>query len=214
MANPSPPPSKEPAARRGYHHGHLRDALLGAARDLVAERGPRGFTLVEAARRAGVSPSAPYRHFKDREEVMETLRTRGFALFGQRLREAAAAAESPAAAIRRMAPVYLAFAREEPGYYAAMFAFRAPGTPIPAPTTISQAAAAAEDDPFATLARVVAAALRPEGGADPRLVALQISALSHGMAMLEQAGLPADGADGPAAEAVLQAGMEALLRRS
>ena len=52
----------------------LSQSLIAAARELVAERGPQGFTLVEAARRAGVSPSAPYRHFKDRDEVLGFLR--------------------------------------------------------------------------------------------------------------------------------------------
>src|SRR3954462_5211842 len=112
------------ATRRGYHHGNLREALLEAARQLVAERGPQGFSLTEAARRAGVSPSAPYRHFKDREEVLAELCRRGFALFGQRLQAAVAGAQNAAEALQRMGPAYLAFAREEPGYYAAMFSFQ------------------------------------------------------------------------------------------
>src|SRR3954470_22792091 len=112
------------AARRGYHHGNLREALLEGARQLVAERGPQGFTLTEAARRAGVSPSAPYRHFKDREEVMAELCRRGFALFGRKMQDAASGSSDPGEALQRMGPAYLAFAREEPGYYAAMFTFQ------------------------------------------------------------------------------------------
>ena len=54
--------------RRGYHHGRLRDALVEAARTLVAERGTAGFTLAEAAKRVGVTAAAPYRHFSDRRQ--------------------------------------------------------------------------------------------------------------------------------------------------
>lgn len=202
---PTPTPTPTPsAARRGYHHGNLRDALLEAARALVAERGPQGFTLTEAARQAGVSPSAPYRHFKDREEVLEELGRRGFALFGERLRAAGAGAGAgadPAAALQRMGPAYLAFAREEPGYYAAMFAFR-PRQPGSAPE---------QAGPFETLVAAVAGVLAP-GARDARLMALQVWALSHGVAMLERAGIPPPGRGAPPAEVVLANGVAALIK--
>ena len=50
-------------AERGYHHGNLKEALLQAALDLIAQKGAAGFTFADAARMAGVSPAAPYRHF-------------------------------------------------------------------------------------------------------------------------------------------------------
>src|SRR6188768_1131363 len=56
--------------RRGYHHGNLREALVAAALALIAEKGPAGFTIAEAARLAGVSPGAPYRHFRDAEALL------------------------------------------------------------------------------------------------------------------------------------------------
>lgn len=190
----------EAPARRGYHHGNLREALLEAARDLVAERGPAGFTLVEAARRAGVSPSAPYRHFKDREEVLAALCERGFTLFGEALKGAGTGAASPGEALRRMGPAYLDFARREPGYYAAMFSFRPSGIMEGPPG----------DGAFDALQHAIAGVL-PPGGPDPRLVALQIWALSHGVAMLERAGMPRRGAPPP--DVVLERGVESLLRR-
>jgi AcrR family transcriptional regulator len=196
-------PTFDPAARRGYHHGNLREALLEAARHLVAERGPQGFTLTEAARRAGVSPSAPYRHFRDREEVLTELCQRGFALFGKRLQAATTGGASPAEALSRMGPAYLRFAREEPGYYAAMFAFHGAGI---------EAAEPARTGPFATLAQAVARLL-PGGGREPRLVALQVWALSHGVAMLERAGMPPPGSGAPPPEVVLENGVAALLGR-
>jgi AcrR family transcriptional regulator len=188
------PSDPDPAPRRGYHHGNLREALLDATRDLVAERGPQGFTLSEAARRAGVSPAAPYRHFKDREEVLAALRRQGVERFGQRLQAAAAEAAGPAEALAGMGPAYLAFAREEPGHYAAMFAFQ-PGS--------------TEASPFEGMVQAIAEVL-PVDGPDPRLVALQIWALSHGVAMLERVGLP-PGTGAPPPEQILDAGVAALL---
>src|SRR5262245_19019392 len=72
--------------RRGYHHGNLREALVDAALDLIAQKGPAGFTFAEAARHAGVSPAAPYRHFRDRDALMADVARRGFERFEQRLR--------------------------------------------------------------------------------------------------------------------------------
>ena len=66
---------------RGYHHGNLKEALLRAALELIAQKGPAGFTFAEAARWAGVSPAAPYRHFRDREELMASVALRGFEQF-------------------------------------------------------------------------------------------------------------------------------------
>ena len=66
---------------RGYHHGNLKEALIRAALALIAEKGPGGFTFAEAARWAGVSPAAPYRHFRDRDELLADVARRGFELF-------------------------------------------------------------------------------------------------------------------------------------
>src|SRR5271170_2919640 len=66
---------------RGYHPGDLREALIRAALELIAQKGPAGFTFAEAARWAGVSPAAPYRHFRDRDELMASVALRGFEQF-------------------------------------------------------------------------------------------------------------------------------------
>jgi AcrR family transcriptional regulator len=108
--------------RRSYHHGNLREALIAAALDLIAQKGPAGFTFAEAARAAGVSPAAPYRHFRDRDALMADVARRGFERFEQRL--AAAWDEgrpSPLAALERLGRAYLVFARDEPAYFSAMF---------------------------------------------------------------------------------------------
>ena len=74
--------------RRGYHHGNLREALITAALDLIGQKGPAGFTFAEAARHAGVSAAAPYRHFRDRDALMADVARRGFELFAARLERA------------------------------------------------------------------------------------------------------------------------------
>src|SRR5262245_26838926 len=66
---------------RGYHHGNLKEALIRAALELIAQKGPAGFTFAEAARWAGVSPAAPYRHFRDRDQLLIDVARRGFDRF-------------------------------------------------------------------------------------------------------------------------------------
>src|ERR1700727_3956679 len=73
--------SKDDKESRGYHHGNLKEALIRAALELIAQKGPAGFTFAEAARFAGVSPAAPYRHFRDREELLANVALRGFEQF-------------------------------------------------------------------------------------------------------------------------------------
>ena len=72
-----------PAKRTGYHHGNLKEALLQAALGLIAEKGAAGFTFADAARMAGVSAAAPYRHFRDRDELLSSIAQRGFEQFEQ-----------------------------------------------------------------------------------------------------------------------------------
>jgi AcrR family transcriptional regulator len=74
--------------RRGYHHGNLREALIRAALDLIGQKGPAGFTFADAARMAGVSSAAPYRHFRDRDALMADVARRGFELFAVALERA------------------------------------------------------------------------------------------------------------------------------
>src|ERR1700751_4563939 len=107
---------------RGYHHGNLREALVRAALELIAQKGPSGFTFAEAARWAGVSPAAPYRHFRDRDELMSDVARRGFELFSAALTTAwEDGRPDPFTAFDRLGKAYLYFARNEPAYYSAMF---------------------------------------------------------------------------------------------
>lgn len=109
-------------ARNSYHHGNLKSALVEAVLSLISEKGPNGFSFAEAARRAGVSPAAPYRHFKDRDELIVETARRGYELFAGRL-EAAWDEGRPSAlsSFERVGRAYLGFAKAEPAYFAAMF---------------------------------------------------------------------------------------------
>src|ERR1035438_6082563 len=78
--------------RRPYHHGSLKQTLLDASLALIRKSGPGGFTLREVARRAGVSHNAPYRHFRNKEELLAALAAEGF----DRLTAAMAKAVEPA----------------------------------------------------------------------------------------------------------------------
>ena len=167
--------------RRGYHHGNLLEALVGAALDLIAEKGPAGFTVAEAARLAGVSPAAPYRHFRDAEALLAEVALRGF----ERFAAALAAAwnngrPSPGRAFEALGRAYLAFARDEPAYYAAMFETR---IALERHTDLQ----AASDRAFAILrdaAERLAADLPKERRPPSLMMALHVWALSHGIASL------------------------------
>ena len=108
--------------KRGYHHGNLRQALVDAALELIELRGPTGFTLSEAAKQAGVTPAAVYRHFEGREDLIAEAALQGYEIFGE-LMEYAYESGQPSAlhAFEATGRAYLAFARKYPGHYIAMF---------------------------------------------------------------------------------------------
>ncbi len=166
---------------RGYHHGDLREALVNAALSLIAEKGPGGLTMSDAARATGVSPAAPYRHFDDREALIAEIARRGF----ERLDSALFAAwdegrPDPMSAFARTGRAYLAFARAQPAYYAAMFE-----SGLPADT--SRELTVAADKAFGVLstAAEILCARIPKADRPPvGMVSRHIWALSHGIASL------------------------------
>jgi AcrR family transcriptional regulator len=164
-----------------YHHGNLKEALIEAARALVAELGPQGFSLAETARRAGVSAAAPYRHFSDRDALMQEVARRGYATLATRLDVAWDGGKpAPLTAFQRMGAAYLTFAAEDPAAYGAMFLS---GQSPAEPPALREAA----DRAFAVLVSAAAKlGCRHSNGslADPRQIALHIWALSHGLATL------------------------------
>lgn len=169
------------SSRRGYHHGNLREALIEAALALIAEKGPSGFSFSDAARSAGVSSAAPYRHYRDREALIADVALRGFELFERRLADAWNDGKpDPFTAFEATGRAYLAFAREEAAHYSAMFEA---SVDIDSSPELRRAA----DRSFAVLRGAADAlcATAPEGRRPPALmVSLHIWSLSHGIASL------------------------------
>ena len=105
-----------------YHHGELREALIGATRQLVEERGAENFTLADACRVAGVTTAAPYRHFRGKQEILEEIASRGFdELRKQSMAAVAAKGEGTLNAIIAMGQAYVAFATKQSGVFRLMF---------------------------------------------------------------------------------------------
>jgi AcrR family transcriptional regulator len=194
---------------RGYHHGNLKEALIRAALELIAEKGPAGFTFADAARWAGVSPAAPYRHFRDRDELLADVARRGFEQFAAAL-EAAwdGGRPDPMTAFERTGRAYLAFARNEPSYYSAMFEA---GVPLEASPELT----AAGDRAF-TVIRAASERLIeqvPPGKRPPALMmALHIWSMSHGIASLFGRGDAGRRKLPMSAEELLEAGVLVYLR--
>ncbi|HEU0216160.1 MAG TPA: TetR/AcrR family transcriptional regulator [Stellaceae bacterium] len=172
---------QDPGARRGYHHGNLREALIDAALNLIAQKGPAGFTFADAARSAGVSSAAPYRHFRDRDALLADVARRGFEAFEAHLETAWNGGNpEPFRAFEALGRAYLSFARDEPAYYSAMFEA---GVALDSDAGLRQAS----DRAFAVLRRAAEAlcARLPLDKRPPALmVSLHIWSLSHGIASL------------------------------
>ncbi len=108
--------------KQGYHHGNLRQALVDAALELITRQGPTGFTLSEAAKQAGVTPAAVYRHFEGREDLIAEAARQGYEIFAEVMQRAyESGLPSALAAFEATGRAYLAFARKYPGHYIAMF---------------------------------------------------------------------------------------------
>jgi AcrR family transcriptional regulator len=167
---------------RGYHHGNLKEALLQAALRLIAEKGAAGFTFADAARMAGVSPAAPYRHFRDRDELLSNIAQRGFEQFEAALSIAwDDGRPDTVTAFERVGKAYLAFAREKPAFYSAMFES---GLAL----DVSAGLHASAERAFAVIRAAAErlAALAPQGSPRPPalMMALHIWSMSHGVASL------------------------------
>jgi AcrR family transcriptional regulator len=159
----------------------LREALIAAARELLGVRGPEGFSLTDAAKHAGVSPAAPYRHFRDREALLADVAREGFGRFEAMLSTGWNNGKPDAiTACHNVGRAYLAFARAEPAYYAAMFESGLP-------PDLNADLRAAGDKAFAVLrgAADVLVGMLPAGKRPPALMmSLHVWAMAHGIASL------------------------------
>ena len=162
--------------KRSYHHGNLRSVLLDAGVALIREVGPQGFTIREVARRAGVSHNAPYRHFRDKDELLEAIAAEGFDRLTIAMRKRSLAGTTAADRLRLCGCGYVDFALRWPQHFLAMF-------DLPERGTIGENA-------FQTLLQFIVESQKegalPEG--DPHPLALMAWSLVHGIAKLAISG--------------------------
>lgn len=164
---------------RSYHHGDLKTAMIEAALQLVRKKGPRGFTLNEASRTAGVSVSAPYNHFKDKDALLIEIVLLGNRTLEAELRAAADTVELPREKLLAVYLAYVSFAERHPDLFAVMFQSGIDKTPY---AEVQASAVKA----FEVAARL-AAQIEPTPAASAQL-ALAIWTMAHGFATLRVEG--------------------------
>lgn len=158
-----------------YHHGDLRAACLRAARELLEKDGSAALSMRAVARRAGVSPTAPYRHFPEREALVSAVAAEGYRELAEHLGAAHPAPGTPDE-LAAVAVAYVRFALDHPALFRAMFAEPCvPGTP-----DNSERAAA-----IAAITEYVRGIVRRAfPAADPDALWTAVWALVHGLAFL------------------------------
>jgi len=155
-----------------YHHGDLRAACLRAARELLEEDGSAALSMRAVARRAGVSPTAPYRHYADREALVSAVAAEGYRELTESLAAADPAPSTPDG-LAAVAVAYVRFALEHPALFRAMFA-----EPCD-PSSEERVAATAA---ISAYVRDIVRAAFP--GVDPEALSTTVWALVHGLAFL------------------------------
>lgn len=195
-------------AKRGYHHGNLRQALIDAALTLIEEQGPQGFTLSDAAKLAGVTPAAVYRHFAGRDDLIAEIARQGFEIFADLMDHAYNGGKPTAlSAFEATGRAYLAFARKFPGHYMAMFE-----SGISLNTNSDLARAADRARQVFTRAAEALSQYIPAGKRPPAsMFSAHIWAMSHGVVELFTRGAPGARAPFPPEE-LLETGIGIYLR--
>ena len=106
---------------RPYHHGDLSRALIDAARRLLEKEGPSAMSLRAVAREAGVSPAAPYHHFKDKSELLDAVAHEGWEMLNARMTAARSREHTVGEKLTALGVSYVQFAREHPALYRVMY---------------------------------------------------------------------------------------------
>lgn len=178
-------------AEGAFHHGDLEWAILEAARQLLEREGPAGVSLRAAARLAGVSHNAPYRHFDSRESILAALAARGFEELAARMEAAARGHRETRAALQAIAEAYVAMAAEHTHLFRLMFG------PEVADKDRHPAVRAAGMSALQVLLDTIVAGQRSGAvrAGDPQDLAVGHWAVVHGVAMLYVDGLLADRAE-------------------
>lgn len=181
-----------------YHHGDLRAACLRAARELLEEDGGTGLSMRAVARRAGVSATAPYRHFEDRDSLVSAVAAQGYRELAARLAAAHPSPETPDD-LAEVAVAYVRFALDHPSLFRTMFA--EPCDPDDAERVAAGAAI------WEYVHRIVVGVFP---GADAGALSTAVWSLVHGLAFLHLDG-KLDTADAEAVAAQVRAAFHALL---
>lgn len=194
--------------KRGYHHGNLRQALVDAALQLIEDKGPTGFTLSEAAKQAGVTPAAVYRHFAGREDLIAEAARQGYEIFADVMQYAFDNGQPSAlAAFEATGRAYLAFARKYPGHYIAMFESGISVNYSPELAQVSARARGVQEQAAARLSEHIPPEKRPPAA----MFSAHIWALSHGVVELFARNSPGTQAPFPP-EDLLETGIGVYLR--
>src|ERR1700692_879924 len=160
------------SSKATYHHGDLRAALIRAAIELLEESGETELSLRAVARRAGVSPAAPYRHYADREALVSAVAAVGYRELAERLVAAHPSPSTPEQ-LASVAIAYVQFALERPALFRIMF-----GESCDRDNDERVAATAA----VSTYVRAIVERTFPQADAEP--LATAVWALVHGLAVL------------------------------
>lgn len=195
-------------AKRGYHHGNLREALVQSCLRLIEEKGPTGFTLSEAAKQAGVTPAAVYRHFEGREDLIAESARQGYEIFGDLMEHAYEKGQPSAlASFEATGRAYLAFARKFPGHYVAMFESGISIQRTPELHTVATRAMGVLERAAEELSQHIPPEKRPP----PQMFSAHIWAMSHGVVELFARGSPGTKSPFPP-EDLLESGIGIYLR--
>jgi AcrR family transcriptional regulator len=174
------------ASGKKYHHGDLRDGLIEAGMRMLESRKSEDLGLRELAREVGVSATAVYRHFPDKQALLRAIAARGFAVMGQ-LQAEAASGGAGRAAFMAVGEAYVRFALAYPGVFRLMFSCAPPRDLFTMPLDELSL-------PLRLLRGQVAATMPPGlGEAEQKIAAIRAWALVHGLAILALDGMiPAD----------------------
>ncbi|MCB2093622.1 MAG: TetR/AcrR family transcriptional regulator [Rhodobacteraceae bacterium] len=195
-------------AKQGYHHGNLRQALVEAALTLIESQGPQGFTLSDAAKSAGVTPAAVYRHFAGREDLIGECARQGFEIFADLMDHAYDDGKPTALrAFEATGRAYLAFARRFPGHYMAMFESGISLNAHPDLARAAERARAVFNRAADALSKHIPADKRPPAS----MFSAHVWAMSHGVVELYTRSAPGARAPFPPEE-LLETGIGIYLR--
>ncbi len=162
---------------RPYHHGNLSHALVLAGRRILEVHGPAALSLRAVAREAGVSPAAPYHHFKDKGELLDAVAKEGWHALGEMISEARARTYCPHQTLTEIGVAYVKFARANPALYRIMYQMACDREAMPED-------AKSEDSAWTHVAEAIAKSgtVDPNDALDMELAQIALWCAAHGVA--------------------------------